>query len=179
MEALRIDSTASRQLDDGEIVKRVVAGEKALFEILLRRYNQTLFRVVRSYLRDENEVQDAMQNAYLKAFDKLHQFQGHAAFSTWLIRIGINEALLRLKDMKKEKTIYLQPDYTNAEKINQIADKQLNPEKMIIRQETKRILEHAIDMLPEKYRVIYILKEIEGLSNSQVMESLDITDANI
>jgi RNA polymerase sigma factor (sigma-70 family) len=179
MEALMTNDAVSRQLDDAEIVKRVVAGEKALFEILLRRYNQTLFRVIRSYLRDENEVQDAMQNAYLKAFDKLYQFQGHAAFSTWLIRIGINEALLRLKDMRKEKTIYMQPDYTASERINQIPDKQLNAEKMIIRQETQRILEHAIDMLPEKYRVIYILKEVEGLTNSQITESLDITDSNI
>lgn len=178
-ESLTIGQTASRQLDDAEIVKRVLAGEKTLFEILLRRYNQTLFRVIRGYLRDEDDVQDTMQNTYLKAFDKLHQFQGHAAFSTWLIRIGINEALVRLKDMKKQKTIYLKPDFAADEKINQIPDKQLNAERVIIRQETQRILEHAIDMLPEKYRVIYILKEVEGLSNSQVIETLDISDSNI
>ncbi len=179
MEALRINNYTSSKLDDIEVVRRILAGEKELFEILLRRYNQTLYRVIRSYVKDEDEIQDAMQNTYLKAFDKLFQFQGHSTFSTWLIRIGINEALLRLKIMKNEKNIYLNSTEFTSEAIHQIPDNQMNPEKIILREEAKRILEKAIDSLPEKYRVIYVLKEIEGLSNNEVSESLNLTDSNI
>jgi RNA polymerase sigma factor (sigma-70 family) len=180
MDVSKIENYKVSPLDDEVIVKRIIAGEKELFEILLRRYNQTLYRVIRSYLRDQNEVQDAMQNAYLKAFDKLNQFQGNSSFSTWLIRIGINEALLRLKDLKKGKTVYLEssPTITNNP-IEQIPDMQMNPEKAIIRQESKHLLELAIDHLPEKYRVVYILREIEGLDSTQVEESLGLSESNI
>jgi RNA polymerase sigma factor (sigma-70 family) len=177
MEVLRIEEY-SRLLDDFSVVRRVLAGEKELFEILLRRYNQTLYRVIRGYLRDEKEIQDAMQNTYLKAFDKLFQFKGEAAFSTWLIKIGINEALIRLKQMRKNKTIHSELD-SDSNQIQQVPDKQLNAEKAIIRQEAQRLLEAAIDHLPEKYRLIYILKEVEGLSNDQIAESLGISDSNI
>src|SRR5688572_7556583 len=159
MEVIRIRDYKTSSLDDGVIVRRILAGEKELFEILLRRYNQTLYRVIRSYLKNQDEVQDAMQNAYLKAYDKLFQFQGNSSFSTWLIRIGINEALLRLKDLKKGKTFHLDT-FAGAKTdfINQLPDKQMNPEKAIIRQEARQLLERAIDNLPDKYRVVYILK---------------------
>jgi RNA polymerase sigma factor (sigma-70 family) len=181
MEALKSIEYKSSQMDDAEVVKRVVAGEKALFEILMRRYNQTVFRIVRSYLRNDIEVQDIMQNTYLKAFDKLYQFQGLSSFSTWLIRIAINEALLRIKDIKKDNVIFLHPDRQSHEilPINQIPDQQMNPEKAIIRQEAGQLLEQAIDNLPEKYRIIYMLKEVEGLDNAAVGQSLGISESNI
>lgn len=170
---------ALAQPDEATIVRRILAGEKVLFEILLRRYNQTLYRVIRGYLKDEDEVQDAMQNAYLKAFDKLYQFQGKSSFSTWLIKIGINEALMRLKRLKNEKNIYMTPSGEEDAAIRQIADRQPDPEKIIVHQEAKRILEKAVDMLPEKYRVVYLLKEVEGLPSGQVAESLGISASNV
>jgi RNA polymerase sigma factor (sigma-70 family) len=180
MQVLRIDSSKPGSLDDSQIVRRILSGEKELFEILLRRYNQTLYRVIRSYLRDRDEVQDAMQNTYLKAFDKLSQFQGNSSFATWLIRIGINEALLRLNKIKKAKIVYLDTSSGNEKEfINQIPDKQMNVEKSIIRQEANQLLERAIDKLPEKYRVIYILKEIEGLESFQIEESLNLSESNV
>jgi RNA polymerase sigma factor (sigma-70 family) len=180
MEALKISDYRTSTLDDAQIVRRILAGEKELFEILLRRYNQTLFRVIRGYLKDQDEVQDAMQNAYLKAYDKLFQFQGNSSFSTWLIRIGINEALLRLKELKKGKVISLDTFLpTSKTLINQIPDKQMNPEKAILSQEAKQLLEQAIDNLPEKYRVIYVLKEIEGLETPQIEESLGLSESNV
>lgn len=179
MEILKIDSYPSSHLDDFDIVRRVIAGEKELFEILLRRHNQTLFRVIRNYLKDQEEVKDAMQNAYLKAYDKLYQFRGNSSFSTWLIRIGINEALLRLNDMKKSRTAYLNTADIADEMLKQIPDTQMNPERAIIRQESRLLFEQAIDHLPEKYRIVYILKEIEGFANADVSEALDISDSNI
>lgn len=166
------------QLDDETLVRRIMAGERELFELFVRRNNQTLYRVIRSYVKVQAEVEDIMQNTYLKAFDKLFQFKAESAFSTWLIRIGINEALLRLKNMKKENVIYFKPEGAEVDTINSIPDKQ-NPEELIIRHESHRLLEQAIDQLPERYRVVYVLKEIEGLTNQQVTESLGLTDSNI
>jgi RNA polymerase sigma-70 factor (ECF subfamily) len=176
MKTVRLNDAVASQIDDLTVVRRVIAGEKELFEILMRRHNQTLYRVIRGYLRDEDEVRDAMQNAYMKAFDKLQQFQGHSAFSTWLIRIGINEALLRLKAIERGKVIYLP---VGTETLNRIPDKQINAERVIIRQETQQLLERAIDRLPEKYRVIYMMKEVEGLSNQEIAECLGLTESNV
>jgi RNA polymerase sigma factor (sigma-70 family) len=178
MEAIRINPNLSA-LGDAAIVKRILSGEKELFELLLRRYNQTLYRVIRSYLRQHDEVQDAMQNTYLKAFDKLSQFRGDAAFSTWLIRIGINEALLRLNAAKKGKVIFMHSAQELPDNLTQIPDKNMNPEKTFINNEAKQLLEQAIDKLPEKYRIVYILKEIDGMESRQIEQALGLTEANI
>jgi RNA polymerase sigma factor (sigma-70 family) len=179
MEALRIGDYASCQIEDNVIVSRIISGEKELFEILLRRYNQTLFRVIRSYLSDRDEVMDAMQNTYLKAFDKLYQYQGTSSFSTWLIRIAINEALLRLRDIKKERSLYSDSFNTTSKIVKQIPDRQMNPEKEVINDEARRVVEHAVDGLPEKYRVVYVLKEIQELDNEEIAECLGISDSNV
>ncbi|HYG19038.1 MAG TPA: RNA polymerase sigma factor [Ohtaekwangia sp.] len=180
MKPLQILDFDSYRMHDSVVVRRVLAGEKELFEILLRRYNQKLYRVIRSYLKDNGDVEDAMQDTYLKAFDKLQQFEGNAAFSTWLIRIGINEALLRLRRLKKERSLYAVDDTLTEARLIQLPDnKQMNPEKLAIRHETKILIEQAIDQLPEKYRVIYVLKEVEGMDNSQIAELLQLSDANV
>ena len=179
MEVLRLNDFSSSKIDDAAIVRRIIAGEKELFEIILRRYNQTLYRVIRGYLKDTDEVQDALQNTYLKAYDKLFQFRGESAFSTWLIRIGINQALLQLRSTRKEKNLYVTSADSAGENIEQIPDKQMNPEMLIINQEGERLVELAIDSLPEKYRVIYILKEVEGLANPEIAECLGISDDNV
>ena len=111
--------------------------------------------------------------------DKLFQFRGHSAFSTWLIRIGINEALLQLRGIRKEQAFYVVGQDTDVEEIEQIPDRQMNPEMLIINQEGDRLVETAIDSLPEKYRLVYILKEVEGLSNGVIAECLGISDENV
>lgn len=100
MKTLRIQDHTTYNFSDNEIVKRILNGEKELYEILVRRNNQKLFRVLRGYLKNEMDVKDAMQETYLKAFEKLGQFNHQSEFSTWLIRIGINEALARLNSFK-------------------------------------------------------------------------------
>lgn len=180
MGVLTLERASSSQLEDAVVVRRVLGGEKELFEILLRRYNQTLYRVIRGYLRDEADVEDAMQDTYLKAYDKLEQFQGKAAFSTWLIRIGINEALLRLRKLKRVRSLVSQEADVDAARIFQLPDtRQMNPEKQAIQVETRKLLENAIDHLPEKFRVIYMLKEVEGLKNEEIARCLDISEPNV
>lgn len=176
MKALSPHTENISVLTDHDVVTRVRNGETGLFEILMRRYNQRLFRILRGYLRDEEEVRDAMQNTYLKAFDKLHQFHGDASFSTWLIRIGINESLMRLKELKKGRAVFIQPGETTP---FDVVDKQMNPEKIIMQRETTVLLEKAIDNLPRKYRVVYVLKEVEGVSNQVVCEMLGLSESNL
>src|SRR5690606_28226831 len=101
MEALRINEIDNHKLKETEITERILLGEKELYEILVRRNNQKLYRVIRSYLKDEAEIEDVMQDSYIKAYIKLSQFKSESSFSTWLVRIGINEALARIREKGK------------------------------------------------------------------------------
>ncbi|WP_242926136.1 RNA polymerase sigma factor [Pontibacter vulgaris] len=167
-------------IPDAEVVERVLAGEKELYELLMRRHNQKLYRVIRSYLKDEAEIEDAMQNAYLKAYEKLYQFKAEAQFSTWLVRIGINEALGRLREKGKYTSI-LSPELGHlALDVLQLPDAiSMNPENKAIQKEVKLLLEKAIDNLPAKYKTIYMLREIEEMSNTEVAACLNLSESNV
>lgn len=180
MGILALHERMPAQIQDDIVVRRVLGGEKELFEILMRRYNQTLYRVLRGYLHEEEDIEDAMQDTYLKAFDKLQQFQGKSAFSTWLIRIGINEALLRIRSLKKTRSMVLHEADIDEEKIVELPDTtEMNPENLAINLETRQLIEKAIERLPAKFRIIYILKEIEGMKNEEIAECLDISGPNV
>ncbi|NLN26089.1 MAG: RNA polymerase sigma factor [Bacteroidetes bacterium] len=179
MEAVKNIDASHHTLEEQEIIIRILKGEKELYEILVRRNNQKLYRVVRSYLKEDAEIEDVMQDSYVKAFIKLNQFKFESAFSTWLIRIGINEALARLRD--KGKIYHLsKPLSTMNYTLLEVPDyKQLNPQDKMIRKETKQLLENAIDSLELKYRTVYILKEIEEMSLKEIATALDLTVANV
>lgn len=181
MEAKRINDFNSYKISDTTIVQRVIAGEKQLYEILLRRNNQKLFRVIRSYLKETQEIEDIMQNTYLKAFEKLHQFKYNSTFSTWLIRIGINEALARLKTKGRVFILNENDEEYPKSKILEIPNErnQLNPEQEAIRNETKIMLEKAIDNLDLKYRSVYMLREIEEMSMAEISDCLNLSVANV
>ena len=178
MEATQPSISRKRVLEDGEVITRVIHGEKGLYEILMRRYNQTLYRAVRSYLDRREDVEDAMQDTYIKAYSKLDQFKGDAAFSTWLVRIGINEALQRLR---KSRTMHVHSDPdVRMEQLQQLPDNgQMNPEQSTIQGENRRLMEQAIDKLPEPYRAVYMLREVEGMNVAEVSQCLEITEANV
>lgn len=177
MEVIRINDFNNYKISDSDIIKRILSGEKELYEILLKRNNQKLYRVIRSYLNDVAEIEDVMQNTYLKAYEKLYQFKHTATYPTWLIRIGINEALARLKEKNK---FYDLNDTSDSKTILEMPDsRQPNPENEIIRQESKQLLERTIDSLDTKYKAVYILKEIEEMSIKEIAESLDISIANV
>ena len=178
MKALRGVDVKDNTISDEDTIKRIVLGEKELYELLMRRYNQKLYRVMVGYLGDGEDIADTMQDTYLKAYEKLHQFKFNSSFSTWLIRIGINEALASIR--YKGKHLQLNRMSQDAQD-NLLAKPEVsypNPEKKIIQQETKQLLERAIAKLDPKYRVIYILREIEGMSIAEIVDCLEITVSN-
>jgi RNA polymerase sigma factor (sigma-70 family) len=180
MEVVKISDFNNKTIKESEVVKRILSGEKELYEILVRRNNQKLYRIIRSYLKDEAEIEDIMQNSYLKAYTKLYQFKLESSFSTWLIRIGINEALARLKEKGRFFNLKEESANLKANIILEIPDnKQLNPQDKMIRSEAKQLLENAIDSLDLKYRTVYIMKEVEEMNLKEISNALNLTIANV
>lgn len=167
-------------ISDADIINRILNGEKSLYQLLLRRNNLKLYRVIRSYLNKHEDVQDAMQNTYLKAYENLGKFKNNSAFSTWLIRIGINESLIKLK--AKDKHVSLKEggdDEIDKQVIKLFDHQQDNPENNIIIEEVKQLLEKVIDQLDTKHKAVYILREIEEMPIAKISDCLNITESNV
>ncbi|WP_452599734.1 RNA polymerase sigma factor [Pontimicrobium sp. MEBiC01747] len=180
MEAININDYNNHKIKEEAVIQRILSGEKELYEILVRRNNQKLYRIIRSYLKDETEIEDVMQNSYIKAYTKLHQFNLQSQFSTWLIRIAINESLAELK--KKDKTLHLNSFNQNTDDdfvLELLDHKELNPQEKMAQKEAKQLLENAIDQLELKYRTVYIMKEVEEMSLKEVATTLNISLANV
>jgi len=154
-------------LSDEEIVKRVRDGDTAIFELIVRRYNQRLFRTTRAILRNDGEAEDVMQEAYVRAFVKLDQFAGEAKFSTWLTKIAVYEALGRLRRSKRQEEL---PEQMNSSD---------NPERAAYGRELHSVLETAIDALPQLYRTVFVLREVEDMSVAETADCLGITEESV
>lgn len=168
-----ISESRNSKLPEEEVVQKVLSGEKGFYEILLRRNNQKLYRVLRGYLDDQKDIEDTMQETYLTAYEKLWQYRLDSSFSTWLIRIGINKALYKIK--KSKLSISLAEENENIHFI----DNSQGPETKLIQMEAKQLLESAIGQLDKKYRSVYIMKEIEGMAISEISECLNLSISNV
>lgn len=177
MELFHRDDNELDSFSDELIVSKVIEGKIELFEVIVRRYNQQLFRVVRGYLTSRQDAEDAMQSAYLKAFENLSQFRGEAKFSTWLVRIAINEALKILKS-RKGTVDFSVTDHQNNDQTDS-GEEFSSPEAKVIEKDMNKHLEKAIDQLPPKYRSVLIMREIEQLSTSETAEVLEISRSNV
>jgi RNA polymerase sigma-70 factor, ECF subfamily len=158
---------------DAEIIQQVLAGNTALFELLMRRYNERIYRAARSIVRDEQEAEDVMQQAYVNAFTHLRQFNGSAQFSTWLTRIAINEALARVR--RRGRYEALDDDLSNVEPFMS-TNPVPNPERQAFVGELRGLLEWAIDTLPDGMREVFVLRDVEGLSTAEVADSLEVSE---
>jgi RNA polymerase sigma-70 factor (ECF subfamily) len=161
-------------MSDEELLQLVRAGDTALFEVLMRRYNQRLYRVVRSIMGKSNEIEDAIQQAYVNAFFHLDQFAERARFATWLTKIAVHEALARARRRRpadERQSI----DPKTIEPPSQLPD----PEQQAFAGEVAVILEAAVESLPENYRVVFMLREIEGLSTTDTAECLEINEDTV
>ena len=131
----------AQELQDEEVVRRVLAGDTAMFEILMRRYNQRLYRVARVILRNDGEAEDVMQDAYVRAYQHLDQFAGKAAFSTWLTRIAVHEALARKR--RRERLDELDALPMNGESMSILKSSAPSPEANTAQTQARQLLEQA------------------------------------
>ena len=160
-------------MDDAQVVSQVVAGQTALFEILMRRHNERVYRVARAILHDEAEAEDVMQQAYVNAYAHLRQFDGRAAFSTWLTRITVHEALARARRRNRYWSIDAQDSGMNSVIPLRSRD---NPERQTVNRELHLLLESAVDALPDGHREVFVLRQVEGLSTAETAECLGISE---
>jgi RNA polymerase sigma-70 factor (ECF subfamily) len=158
-------------LSDEEVVRRVRAGEVALFEVLVRRHNTRAYRTARAILRNESDAEDAMQSAWLHAYQHIGEFAGAAAFSTWLIRIAANEALGRLR--RKGRLVPIE-DAEAEEERTMDPIRRDGPEDSAAAREAVRLLERAVDELPPGYSSVFMLREVEQLSTRETAQALSL-----
>ncbi len=163
---------------DEEVVSRVLAGETALYELLIRRYNQRLYRVARAILRDDAEAEDVMQDAYVRAYQHLASFEGRAKFSTWLTRIAVHEAIARSRRRSRFQSFDNLPP-SDGDPMDTYATSGRDPEQQAYDLELRGVLEKAILALPEDYRVVLMLRDVEELSTEEAAESLNLTPENV
>lgn len=158
-------------LSDEEVVARVLGGETALFEILMRRHNERIYRTARAILRDDTEAEDVMQQAYVNAYMHLQQFDGRAQFATWLTRIAVHEALARARRRSRYESIEASPVETFMP-IQSGPD----PERQAFARELATLIESAVDRLSDGYREVFMLRQVQGLSTSETAQALDISE---
>ncbi len=162
-------------ISDTELIARILAGECELFEIVMRRHNQQLDRAARAIVRDEAEVEDVLQQAYLNVFAHLEQFEGRSQLSTWLTRIVINEACARRRRSQRTPSSMAEADSVlPASALDDVASRLPSPEHQAYAGELQRVLEEAVDALPEAYRVVFMLRDVEGMSTSETGTVLEL-----
>jgi RNA polymerase sigma-70 factor (ECF subfamily) len=181
-EAPRLESPGSSPggrptASDEEIVARVRAGETPLFELLMRRYNQRVYRTARAIVRDEGEAEDVMQQAYVSAFAHLHQYEGRARFSTWLTRIAVHEASARARRRARWRGFADVAETPSSS--DSLPDGRPDPEQQAQASELRQVLDDAIDALPGIYRAAFVLREAEGLAMAEIADCLEISEVAV
>jgi RNA polymerase sigma-70 factor (ECF subfamily) len=171
------------QVPESEIIGRIAAGDRTAFAWLMRRYNQKLYRTARSILRDDAEAEDAVQETYLIAYRSLPGFRGDATLSTWLVRIVANESLGRLRKRKRDaEIIHLgrgDDDDGTALEVTMDDAPFEQPERAAVRAETRRLLEAKIDLLPEAFRTVFMLRAVEEMSVEETAAALGIPEPTV
>ena len=159
---------------DGELVRDVLAGDTARFELIMRRYNERLYRAARAITRDEREAEDVVQQAYVNAYSHLRQFKGESLFSTWLTRITVNEALARVRRRGRYEPFDDEQQHTVEAFMPRTSTP--DPERQAFTGELRDLLEWAIDTLPDGARETFMLRDVEGMSTAETAESLGVSE---
>ena len=166
--------------DDAAMIRRVVAGDRGAFELLMRRHNRRLYRLARASLRDDAEAQDALQEAYLLAYRSVAQFRGDAALATWLSRLVLNECMGRLRrKARRQNVIPLVGSQTDNERDAMPAPDSELPDKILARAQMRALLERKLDELPVAFRMVFVLRSVEELSVEETAQTLDIPEATV
>ncbi|HWZ13177.1 MAG TPA: sigma-70 family RNA polymerase sigma factor [Acidobacteriaceae bacterium] len=173
-----IQSSESQEIHpDVALVERARAGELAAFDQLVRQYERQVFRIAQHITQNREDAQDVVQDAFFKAYQKLEQFQGNSKFYTWLVRIAVNEALMRLRKRRTAKTVSMDEDVQTEDGSlpRDFADWTPNPEQQYKQAELKEILQKTIQGLPPGFRTVFTLRDVEGLSTEETAEALNLS----
>jgi RNA polymerase sigma-70 factor (ECF subfamily) len=163
--------------DELSLVKAAKAGSIEAFEQLIRRYDRNVFRIAQHITQNREDAEDVVQDAFLKAFQNLQGFQEQSRFYTWLVRIAVNEALMKLRKRRTGKIVSLDEDVQTEEDSvpREVADWSPNPEQLYNQAELKDILEKTIQGLPAGFRTVFVLRDVEGLSTEETAEALNLS----
>jgi RNA polymerase sigma-70 factor (ECF subfamily) len=160
-----------------QLVQAAKGGDVSAFEDLVKRYDRNVFRIAQHITQNREDAEDVVQDAFLKAYQNLGQFQGQSKFYTWLVRIAVNEALMRLRRRRPERMVSLDEDVkTEDDSVpREVADWSPNPEQQYSQAELKDILTRTIQGLPPSFRTVFVLRDVEGLSTEEAAEALDLS----
>jgi len=163
--------------DESVLVDAARNGDIGAFEQLVRRYDRNVFRIAQHITQNREDAEDVVQDAFLKAFQNLGQFQGQSKFYTWLVRIAVNEALMRLRRRRPERTVSLDEDVKTEEDSipREVADWSPNPEQLYSQAELKDILSKTIQGLSPGFRTVFVLRDVEALSTEETAEALNLS----
>ena len=175
--------TAIQHTDsDTDLVARIGRGDHAAFEALMRRYNGRLFRVARGILKDDGEAEDAVQEAYLEAFRHIAEYRGDAQVSTWLTRIAINQALMRLRRHKRERGVLQFPGDAGGAPQDEgvMMDRTTeSPAAATLRAEIRKTVERRIDELPAAFRAVFVMRDVEEMTVQETADCLGVPSATV
>src|SRR3982750_2591940 len=160
-----------------QLVQAAKGGDVSAFEDLVKRYDRNVFRIAQHITQNREDAEDVVQDAFLKAYQNLGQFQGQSKFYTWLVRIAVNEALMKLRRRRPERMVSLDEDVkTEDDSVpREVADWSPNPEQQYSQAELKDILTRTIQGLPPSFRTVFVLRDVEGLSTEEAAEALDLS----
>ena len=170
-------TTTVPSFDESSLVARARTGDTEAFSELVRHYERRVYRLAKNITRHDEDAEDVLQEAFLKAYEHLDRFQGNSAFYTWLVRIAVNEALMKLRKRKNDRTVPLDEPLDLGEDVMQreIAVWEDNPEQRYSREEMQKILDDAVDTLKPDFRTVFVLRDIEELSTEETAETLGIS----
>lgn len=169
-------------LDDAELVRLALGRNGEAFRIVMQRHNRRLYRVARSVVQDDSEAEDVVQEAYVRAFGSLRQFRGDSSLATWLTRIALNEALGRLRrqrPMVDLEVLDAEPSGTSRVIPFPMMPTDTDPERMAAQRQIRRLIEGAIDSLPEIFRVVFVMRDVEDMSIEETADFLDLHPATV
>lgn len=170
-----VDTRALTAHDDATLLRSVARGDRAAFEVLMRRYNRRLYRLARATLHDDTEAKDALQDAYLCAYRSVGQFRGESALATWLSRLVLNAcAARRRRTARRDNIVPIVSSEHNMDIVASVPDSGEQPDRQVARAQIRSVLERKVSELPEIFRVVFVLRSVEELSFEEIAETLSV-----
>lgn len=171
------EGAAAAMFDELPLVEKARQGDAQAFSELVRQYERKIFRLAKHITNSDEDAEEVLQEAFLKAYEHLDNFQGNSKFYTWLVRIAVNEALMKLRKRKSDKTVSLDETIDTGEEnvVREVAVWEGNPEQQYSQEELRSILDNAIQSLRPAFRTVFVLRDVEDLSTEETAAALDLS----